>query len=58
MNLIKFSTGKSMVFTNDPSAFEAVFRNEGRYPVKTKELSYGVSRLIRKAGHEPSFVNM
>ena len=47
-----------MVFTNDPTVFEAVFRNEGKYPVKTKELSDGVSRLIRKAGHEPAFITM
>lgn len=46
------------MFIKDPSAVEVVFRNEGKYPVRTKEMEEDVRDLIRKAGHEPSFASL
>ena len=43
-----------MVFTSDPNAFEAVFRNEGKYPVTVRAVEEDMPKLIRKAGHEPA----
>ena len=49
------NTGGSMVFTNDPSAIEVVFRNEGAYPIRSKEVEGNMEILWRKTGHQPLF---
>ena len=46
------------MFTSDPNAFEVVLRNDGKYPTRFKELEDDMSKLILKAGSEPSLVNM
>ena len=47
--------GGNMVFTNDPSAIEVVFRNEGAYPIRSTELEGNMEILWRKTGQQPLF---
>ena len=47
--------GRNMVFTNDPSAVEVVFRNEGVYPIRSEEMENNMEILWRKTGNQPLF---
>ena len=44
-----------MVFTNDPSATEVVFRNEGTYPIRSQEAENNMEFLWKKTGNPPLF---